>query len=365
MKNVEKAKKIEIIKMEIIPLIPLIIIKIQQSLNDLMHINEKITKENKEIFIKLIYFSDKYSLVNENNLIKNITNKLQEQSLNIIYREILLNYKISDTTFESIISSLIYYKKLAKIYDILFQKKWFSKFENFLKMHIITENEIFETKENLNILLLYLMKDNKYFELYSNSFYALEINKILGNINNKILSYNISYNEVSSILNNEKKLEILNISKKNITFDEQFKKIKKLNNIIKNIEELLIDIKKMNFLYREIITKYLEALQDELRAQPIGSLVDLESKKNKIITIDDLFKDFKIKIKSNNLFNRVIKQGEKNNNEEYEKAYNLFEQLLFIFEKEKCNEITSDALIFMRSNIPINLDDKKKNQNVT
>ena len=113
------------------------------------------------------------------------------------------------------------------------------------------------------------------------------------------------------------------------------------------------------FLNTEKIAKSVEALQDKLKTQPIKSLEKVETKKNNIIEIHNLFEDFEEAIKSNNLFQN-IKHGEKNNKEEYEKIYNLFEQLLFIFEKEKCNEITSDALIFMRSNFPADLDCKKE-----
>ena len=315
-----------------------------------MNNNERI------VFItsKLIYFSNKYNLLDD--FLENISKRIECKILNEIFIETLKKYEIPDYCI--LIDILIKNNKFGKIYNFILENN-FPKFENLLNQRIIDNNLFFENN-NFNYLLLDNLYKEKFFEEYKSSYYAIETIKRLEILGNNIIEIkNISYNQMISLNNKKDQLDIFSLVGKEKLFknkiiDSLNDNIIRLDEIIRNIKGILNDFQNLEFSSKDKLIEWINIIINELKEKKFPSITDFKNGVYKIKYIHKLFINLKEKkIYSNSFFN--ILEGKQKVFEGI--IFSLFENFLYIFDKDTSDKIISSLLSSIFS---INKEERNK-----
>ena len=320
--------------------------------------NEKISNEKEffEITSEFIYLNYKYNEKNEFLLNDNI----QFELLNDIYSHFFNKYEVSDIYFDELISDIIKKRKLGKIYNILMEKKYVSKFKNLLNKFVIKYDELFE-ENHFNFFLLEYLYKNKFFETSNNFFYTNKIKEKLNTLGNNINNINnISLKQMEFLLNDKQKIFFFSMIDKDDYFktnivadlEKNILLIKSMINIEHSDEFLLLNnYQKIKFSGQDAIIDSIKKFVKDLEDDKISGINGLKKKYDKIKFVLSLVKNL-VKDMPSNYFFKIIQ--EKNMD------YSLFEKILIIFDEKKDEEMNTDLICLFNEFVKLNSEEKEK-----
>ena len=328
---------------------------------------KELNKENKDD--KLSALTKLLKIIYKNSQkfekIKDILNRLSNENKHIVHLELLKSFEDDKNLYEYIFEFYInnlndFYKKIIELFEILnedkikdFMSKITNKKEGKKKYyHIISYDDFFMEKENLNLNLL---KKLYKFEKIKKTFYYGESKKVLLNVYNNIDKKKLEIRHLKSLLSNKKdevieRLELLTILNKPINANLKYEELKKKYEVAqKEINELkkISDAYKIfhNEVYKDIIKKIEEQI-DKFNNGEINEFENIsklkmeyvdEKTEKKVETIN--------KIKESSIFRKLFNNTQaQNQDQQFELALKNLKNEFNKLKKNKYDEKTKKEI---------------------